>query len=310
MATSIFTAQTPSITNGDDGTDYTLGTAFRRSASGSITHGRWYFPDPVPAGTTEFILYDVDTQAELARASFVSPAANAWNTVELASPVAYTANTLLVAAVYTSARYVATANFFTADLVNGDITAPGATNGRLGNTDEYPSTVSGNDACFFADVVFAGGTAYNQSLSGAIAPAATVARQTSKSPTGALSPAGALARQAGKVLVGAVTPSAALTRQVGKALTGALAPSGVLARQTAKALTGTLTPSGAVLKLLSRLLGGSVAPAGTVSNTTVQLRDLRLDVATPEVAWRTGAPGPTWSTSTPESKWHTGDPTT
>jgi len=156
VATSIFTSQIPAILDGDDGTDYTLGTEFERSNDGSITHGRWYCPDPAPV-SAQFVLYAVTGGTELARAVFGTLTPGAWNTVELPSPVAYVAGTNLVAAVYTPSFYTATASFFTGDLVNDDITAPGATNGRLGNTDEYPSMVSGNDACFFADIVFASG---------------------------------------------------------------------------------------------------------------------------------------------------------
>lgn len=161
MAESIFTSQTPAILNGNDGVAYTLGTEFSRSTDGTITHGRWYFPDPIPTGTTDFVLYPGAGGAALARASFVAPVAGAWNTVALSAPVAYTAGTPLIAAVRTSGMYVATASFFAADLVNGDITAPAATNGRLDTADQHPGNVSGNHACFFVDVVFAaagGGT--------------------------------------------------------------------------------------------------------------------------------------------------------
>ncbi|GAA4439399.1 DUF4082 domain-containing protein [Phytohabitans houttuyneae] len=163
MATSIFSpATTPAITNGDDATDYTLGTKFLRSVDGSIVRGRWYFPDPLPAGTVEWVLYS-DAGTELARQAFVDPAAGQWNeTPDLAVPVAYTANTVLRAAIYTPGDYVATPNFFaTADHINDDITAPGndggaeQNNGWLGSTDEFPNIISGNAASFFADIVFA-----------------------------------------------------------------------------------------------------------------------------------------------------------
>lgn len=161
MADNIFGNTVPGLTNGDDGTDYTLGTRFSRSTSGTIVRGRWYFPNPLPVGTTFWVLYDDTTQAELVRQAFTSPVAGAWNeTPDLSSPVAYTAGTVLRAAIYTPGDYVATVGFFaTADLVNGDITAPGnqggqQNNGWLGNADEFPSIISGNSASFFADVVF------------------------------------------------------------------------------------------------------------------------------------------------------------
>lgn len=153
MALSIFTSQVPAILNGDDATAYTLATAFSRATDGRITHGRWFFPNPIPAGTTDFVLYPGASGPALARVPFVAPTPGAWNTVALPSPVVYTAGTVLIAAVRTSGMYVATANFFTADLVNGDITAPVA-NGLLDTADQHPGNISGNHANFFADVVF------------------------------------------------------------------------------------------------------------------------------------------------------------
>lgn len=154
MADSLFTSQTPVVDDGNDGTDYTLGTALRRSTSGNIVRGRWYFPTPVPTDTTEWVLYSA-AGAELHREAFVSPVAGQWNvTPEFASPIAYVADELIVASIYTSGMYVATVGFFTGggDLVNDDITAPASENGRLGNTDEYPSQEV--DLCFFVDLVF------------------------------------------------------------------------------------------------------------------------------------------------------------
>jgi hypothetical protein len=232
VATSIFTSQTPAIAEADDGTDYTLGTAFRRSTSGSITHGRWFFPTNPPTGTTQFVLYN-SAGSELSRASFASPTGGQWNTVALPSAVAYTADTLLVASVYTSGRYVATLNFFGSDLVNGDITAPASENGRLGNTDEYPSIVAGSDLCFFADVVFA-----SDAASGAIA--VTLPTLT----------AGATAEASVQVALAATLPQAAA------AITGRGVASAAAAT-TLPALTGavqaTATADGALAVTLPAL---------------------------------------------------------
>jgi hypothetical protein len=153
VATSLFTSQVPEVPDGNDGSDYTLGTALRRSTSGQIIRGRWYFPATLPTGTTEWVLYD-GAGVELHREAFVTPVAGQWNITPQFDPIDYTANDLIVPSVYTSGQYVATVGFFAGgDLVNGDITAPASENGRLSNTDSYPSNEV--NLCFFADLVFA-----------------------------------------------------------------------------------------------------------------------------------------------------------
>lgn len=159
MATSLFTSQVPAVPDANDGTDYTLGTEMRRSTSGQIVQGRWWCPTTPPSGTPDFVLYD-GAGTELHREPWPGLVGGQWNvTPVFAVPVAYTANDVVVASVYTSGQYSATVDpaFWNGgDLVNGDITAPGATNGRLSNNDSYPSNVV--DLCFFADLVFADDT--------------------------------------------------------------------------------------------------------------------------------------------------------
>lgn len=156
MATSLFTGQTPAVPDANDGTDYTLGTAMRRSTSGQIVRGRWYCPTTPPTGTPDFVLYS-SAGVELHREPWPGLLGGQWNeTPDFDVPVDYTANDLVVASVYTSGQYCATVDpafWNAADLVNGDITAPGAQNGRLSNVDSYPSNIV--DLCFFVDLVFA-----------------------------------------------------------------------------------------------------------------------------------------------------------
>lgn len=164
MATSLFTSQVPVVQDANDGTDYTLGTEMRRSTSGQIIRGRWWCPITPPTGTPDFVLYD-GAGNELHRQSWPGLVGGQWNVTpefEIAgtpTPVDYNANDVVVPSVYTSGQYAATVDpaFWNGgDLVNGDITAPGATNGRLSGTDSYPSNVV--DLCFFVDLVFADDT--------------------------------------------------------------------------------------------------------------------------------------------------------
>jgi hypothetical protein len=159
VATSLFTSQTPAVPDANDGTDYTLGTAMSRSTSGQIIRGRWWCPTTPPSGTPDFVLY-YGAGTELHREPWPGLVGGQWNvTPEFALPVDYDADDVVVPSVYTSGQYSATVDpaFWNGtDLVNGDITAPGATNGRLSNTDSYPSNVV--DLCFFVDLVFADDT--------------------------------------------------------------------------------------------------------------------------------------------------------
>jgi hypothetical protein len=182
---SIFTVQTPAITDATDGTDYTLGTTWYTTEAGQVTGARWYFPATLPSGTVTAKLWNSATQALLGTVNFTSPVAGTWNTADFAAPIDVDADTAYIISVYTPDRYVATANFFSsADTTNAPLVAPESGtnplgtgslgNGKLGNTDEFPSNTSGNEASYFADVVFesAGGT--QEIAAGFIASAATV----------------------------------------------------------------------------------------------------------------------------------------
>lgn len=159
MADSLFTVETPSNPDVDDGVEQTLGTVWSSDVEGSITHGRWYFPATLPAGGVDWVLYDM-AGTELARETFAAPVTGAWNTVALSTPYTYsTPDEHLIAAVLTQDRYVATNSFFNvADLESGHLTAPATGNvsggnGRFSNGDTAPSnTFSGG--CYFADLVF------------------------------------------------------------------------------------------------------------------------------------------------------------
>lgn len=164
----------------------------------------------------------------------------------------------------------------------------------------------------------AGGTTYEQSVSGTVTPAGTVVRQTAKTLTASTGPAGALVRQANRILAGTITPtgttaktallsmagslasSAALQRTTSKPVAGTVTPTGAITKQVSKTLAGALAPSGAVLKLLSRLLGGTVTPAGAVTSSISQLRDLVITYGPPQAKWTAGAPQPRWTYGPPQ----------
>jgi hypothetical protein len=168
---SIFTSQTPSITDATDATAYTLGTSFYVTTGASCTGARWYFPATLPGGTVTAALWTDEPGAEgtlLASKAFSSPVAGEWNTVTWDTPVSLTANIEYIVGIHTPDRYVATAGFFTsAGVTNGIITAiqdntevpsggGNVRNGRLAvnASPTFPNT-NGSGACYFADVVIA-----------------------------------------------------------------------------------------------------------------------------------------------------------
>lgn len=162
---SLFTSQTPVNPDFTENVAAnTLGTVIQAKSAGSITKGRWRFPNTTWAGAqVKFVLYNNANGARLSEATFVSPTFGAWNEVALPSPVAATLNQVFVAAVYitgtTQIHYPFAGSFFTAGLVNGDLYGMGGDdprgfgNGRFGSSDAYP-TGSFNSTCYFVDLVF------------------------------------------------------------------------------------------------------------------------------------------------------------
>lgn len=178
---SIFTDQEPDADDASDGVALSLGTKFFSSAAGTVTHGRWRFPLTAPSGPVDWVLYTLAGD-ELARATFAGSTPG-WQTVALATPVAYdTPSVELVAVVETPDRYVATVGFFGGGaVVSGPLTAPAdGNNGRVSAGATYP-TGSFSNSCYFVDVVFlagqavAVGQATETSTATAVTPAHTAA---------------------------------------------------------------------------------------------------------------------------------------
>ena len=166
MASSIFTTQTPVITDALDGAPgLTLGTTWYSTSAGLCIGLRWYFPGTLPSATVVAKLYS-NVGAELATGTFVAPTAGTWNTCLFDVPFTISANTPYVAAIWTADRYVATVLFFTAaGVTNGNLTAPQSGTDPLGTgvlrngvlvagaSPAFPSSPSGNQACYFVDPI-------------------------------------------------------------------------------------------------------------------------------------------------------------
>lgn len=168
MAESIFTSETPLAGNVSDATQYTLGTTWTPAVDGTVTHIRVYAPTGTPGGSFVGVLYSISgesTGSELARATFGALTPAAWNTVELpGGGVSVTAGAHYVACYITPDLFVLTTFIFTsAGITNGNLTAiqSGAPygNGRIHVGDGFPEITSGQQSCYFADVVFEEGGA-------------------------------------------------------------------------------------------------------------------------------------------------------
>jgi hypothetical protein len=161
MAESIFTVQTPANPDEDDGVQLTLGTRFVPTVNGTIDGIRWFFPASPTAGTINGRLYSWVSNtvgALLSNADFVAPTPGAWNTVNLPVPIAVTAGTPYVTAVYTPlGEYVSTAALFASAITNGNLTAtadtPTEENGKFVGGNAYPDD-SFNGNGYFVDVLF------------------------------------------------------------------------------------------------------------------------------------------------------------
>lgn len=166
-------------------------------------------------------------------------------------------------------------------------------NGTLATEDNPPVTWGG--AFVLPQFVSGGGgTNYNQSAAGALAPAAALIRQSTALRAGATAPAGALLRttrtaragattpaggatkQTTRPLAGAATPGGALSsvRLMIRALAGAFEPAGALARATVRTAAGAITPAAAALKQTTRALAGGAAPSGALSNLKLFLVEM------------------------------------
>jgi hypothetical protein len=164
VAESIFTTQTPDSVGTDSGGGTCQGTIFTTSVAGYVTGIRWYGPNPIPASAPIGLLYRWDTDttgAELARATFGTITADAWNTVGLAAWPVIVPGQRYVAAIWSPDRYTFKAHIHDTDIVSGHLTAPATTtsgNAKFHNGTSIPAypdgMTGGNNYGLFGDLLF------------------------------------------------------------------------------------------------------------------------------------------------------------
>lgn len=157
MTETLFGATVPSLVNEADGIPYALGTRFTTNASGTITHGRWYFPTtiPDPSVQVQIGLFSVASPGTpLATATFpLGSTLGAWNQVAFGTPVAITTGITYEISVWTPLRYVATSGFGY-PISGTNLTAPSPNGYFTANTPVLVMAATNSGASYFADVVF------------------------------------------------------------------------------------------------------------------------------------------------------------
>lgn len=163
--TTIFTTQAPTYgtQNGNVHTALTVGVKFRSTSAGYITGIRYYREVGNNAGVTGLLYSSAGTL--LASAVFDIAISNGggygWRTVQFQTPIAITANTTYVAAVFNSNEfYSATRSQLNNAIVNGPLTAlangfDGANGVYIYNSVATFPTNSGAGTNYWVDAVFA-----------------------------------------------------------------------------------------------------------------------------------------------------------
>ncbi len=153
---TLFTNQTPSLPNANDGVPYELGMKFKSASSGQITAIR-HFKSSSETGTHVGKIWSA-TGNVLATVTFANETASGWQQQTLSSPLAIQANTTYVVSVNTNGYYPFTSSGLASSIVNGDLSSIADGNNGVYNTtpNAFP-TQSYQNSNYFRDIVFAPG---------------------------------------------------------------------------------------------------------------------------------------------------------
>ena len=152
-AETLFTTQTPALTDASDGVSYELGMKFQSAVAGPITAIRYWKAPSEPAGNHVGRIWDA-LGNPLASVTFVNETASGWQQQALATPLQIQPNTTYVVSVNVATHYVATVGELASAVVNGNLSSVVGDNGVFGNSGVFPTTGSSNSANYFRDVVF------------------------------------------------------------------------------------------------------------------------------------------------------------
>ncbi|BCH29004.1 hypothetical protein MesoLjLc_09340 [Mesorhizobium sp. L-8-10] len=151
---SLFGSATPAVVSTNDASAVELGVRFRTSVAGTVSGIRFY-KGSQNTGTHTGSLWS-STGARLATLTFTNETASGWQSATFSSPVTLTPGATYTASYHTNVgRYSTTANYFTADVTSGPLTAPATGNGvyAYGSSSLFPtSTFQATN--YWVDVIF------------------------------------------------------------------------------------------------------------------------------------------------------------
>ncbi|WP_229426656.1 DUF4082 domain-containing protein [Microvirga alba] len=121
-AVSLFSSSaTPTILSDSDASPVELGLRFQSSVAGTVT-GIKFYKGTGDTGTHLGSLWTASGTL-LGSVTFTNETASGWQTATFSSPIALTPGTAYVASYHSNGHYAATSNYFTANVVNGPLTA-------------------------------------------------------------------------------------------------------------------------------------------------------------------------------------------
>jgi hypothetical protein len=156
---SLFTAQTPALTNVSDGSNvnYELGMKFTSGVAGQIA-GIRFWKSSKESGTHTGHIWSASGQL-LATLTFTNETGSGWQAQMFASPIAVKASTVYVVSVNTGRTYYAATNRgLASQVVNQDLRSVVGSNDVFGAPGSFPTSTF-KSSNYFRDVIFTPGTA-------------------------------------------------------------------------------------------------------------------------------------------------------
>ncbi|ARM92101.1 oxidoreductase domain-containing protein (plasmid) [Rhizobium sp. CIAT894] len=144
---------TPAIVSVNDNQQVNLGMKFQADTSGWITGIRFY-KGADNTGPHNGYLWTASGTL-IGSVTFNNETASGWQTAQLTQQIAIQADTTYVVSYSSNGNYSATGNYFASDVANGDLKAPGGSNGvyAYGAGGLFP-TASYNSTNYYVDVTF------------------------------------------------------------------------------------------------------------------------------------------------------------
>lgn len=144
---TIFTSQTPTTPNANDGTALTVGTRFISDVEGTITGVRAYRATTAP--TMLIVLLYASDGTELARTTITNPGPG-WNTGTFANPVTVTSGTTYMAAYFSNGPYVSASVL---PIMNSHLATSGS-RWLYGSSPTMPTNAPSDAVAYLVDPVF------------------------------------------------------------------------------------------------------------------------------------------------------------